>query len=70
MAIITSITGRQPDEAEHARRRHLRTVMRALLDHDQPETRQTGGPVIMNDDQAIGADEAATSTVSPYETVA
>jgi hypothetical protein len=45
--------------------------MRALLDHHQPENtaRQTGGLVIMNDDQVDGADEAATSAVSPYETV-
>ena len=70
-AIITAITGRQPEEAEQAMRCHLRSVMRALIDHQQPGStaRQAEGRVIMNDDQAIGADEAATSTVSPYETV-
>jgi DNA-binding GntR family transcriptional regulator len=70
MAIIVAITGRRPDEAEQAMRRHLRSVMRALLDHHQPGyTRGTGEPVIMNDDQVAGTGEAATSTVSPYETV-
>jgi DNA-binding GntR family transcriptional regulator len=71
LAIITAITRRRPDEAEHAMRRHLRSVMRALLDHHQPgnTARQTGGPVIMNDDQVGRAGEAATSAVSPYETV-
>ena len=37
MAIITAITGRQPAEAEQATRRHLRSVMRVLLDQHQPE---------------------------------
>jgi DNA-binding GntR family transcriptional regulator len=70
MAIIVAITGRRPDEAEQAMRRHLRSVMRVLLDHHQPGyTRGTGEPVIMNDDQVAGTGEAATSTVSPYETV-
>ena len=71
VAIITAITGRRPDEAGQVMRRHLRSVMRALLDHDQPGStaRQTGGLVIMKDDQVAGAGEAATSTVSPYETV-
>ena len=35
-AIITAITGRQPEEAEQAMRCHLRSVMRALIDHHQP----------------------------------
>ena len=71
LAIITAITGRRPDEAEHVMRRHLRSVMRALLDHHQPgnTARPTGGLVIVNDDQVAGAGEAATSTVSQYETV-
>jgi DNA-binding GntR family transcriptional regulator len=71
MAIITAITGRRPDEAEQVMRRHLRSVMRALLDHYRPgnTARQTGGLVIMNDGQVDGAAGAATSTVSPYETV-
>jgi len=70
-AIITAITGRRSDEAEQVMRRHLRSVMRALLDHQQPgnTARRTGGPVIMNNDEVTGAGEAATSTVSPYETV-
>jgi DNA-binding GntR family transcriptional regulator len=71
MAIITAITGRQPDKAEQVMRRHLRSVMRALIDHPQPGSaaRQTGGLVIMNDHQVDGAGEATTSAVSPYETV-
>lgn len=71
MAIITAITGRQPDEAEQAMRRHLRSVMRALIDHQQPGStaRQAEGRVIMNDDPVDGVSEAATSAVSPYETV-
>jgi len=53
MAIITAITGRQPAEAEQATRRHLRSVMRALLDQHQPRSTapQTEGPVIMNEDR-------------------
>jgi DNA-binding GntR family transcriptional regulator len=45
LAIITAIARRRPDEAEHAMRRHLRSVMGALLDHHQPgnTARQTGG---------------------------
>jgi hypothetical protein len=71
MAIISAITGRRPDEAGQVMRRHLRSVMGALLDHHQPGNimRRTGGLVIMNDDQVDGADDAATSAVSPYETV-
>ena len=71
LAIISALTRRRPDEAEHAMRRHLRSVMRALLDHHQPgnTARQTGGLVIMNADQVDGAGEAATSAVSHYETV-
>ena len=71
LAIIAAITRRQPDQAEHAMRRHLRSVMGALLDHHQPgnSARHPGGLVIMDDDQVDGAGEAATSAVSPYETV-
>jgi DNA-binding GntR family transcriptional regulator len=56
LAIITAITGRQPAEAEQATRRHLRSVMRALLDQHQPRStaRQTEGPVIMNEDPVDG----------------
>jgi DNA-binding FadR family transcriptional regulator len=70
-AIITAITGRQPDEAEQAMRRHLRSVMRALIDHHRPGStaRQTEGLVIMTDDQVDGVGEGATSAVSLYETV-
>jgi len=71
MAIITAITGRQPDEAEQAMHRHLHSVMRALIDHHQPgnTTRQTGGRVIMNDDPVGRSGEAGTSAVSQHETV-
>jgi hypothetical protein len=71
LAIIAAITRRQPDQAEHAMRRHLRSVMRALLDHHQPgnTARPAGGLVIMKEDQVAGAGGAATSAVSPYETV-
>jgi DNA-binding GntR family transcriptional regulator len=74
LTIIAAITRRQPDQpdqAEHAMRRHLRGVMRALLDHHQPGNtpRPAGGLVIMKDDQVAGAGGAATSAVSPYETV-
>ena len=71
MAIITAITGQEPDEAEHAMRLHLRSVMRALIDHRRPgrTARQTGGRVIMNDDPAGGSGEAGTSAVSQHETV-
>jgi DNA-binding GntR family transcriptional regulator len=56
LAIIAAITGRQPAEAEQATRRHLRSVMRALLNQHQPRSnsRQTGGPVIMNEDEVDG----------------
>jgi DNA-binding GntR family transcriptional regulator len=40
LAMITAIAGRQPAEAEEATRRHLRSVITALLDQhelDQPE---------------------------------
>jgi DNA-binding GntR family transcriptional regulator len=40
LAMITAIAGRQPAEAEEATRRHLRSVIAALLDQhrlDQPE---------------------------------
>jgi DNA-binding GntR family transcriptional regulator len=40
LAIITAIAGRQPAEAEEATRRHLRSVITALLDQhrlDQPK---------------------------------
>jgi hypothetical protein len=54
-------------------RRHLRSGIRALIDHHQPGStaRQApvGGPVIMTDGQLDGVREAATSAVSPYETV-
>lgn len=36
LAIIDAIAGRKPAEAEDAIRRHLRSVITALLDHDQP----------------------------------
>src|SRR5580692_12813985 len=42
-AIITAITGRQPGEAEQAMRRHLRSVMGALIDHHQPEAPRGSG---------------------------
>jgi DNA-binding GntR family transcriptional regulator len=37
LAIITAITARQPAEAEQAAREHLRSVIAALLDQQQPE---------------------------------
>ena len=40
MAIIDAIAGRRPAEAEEATRRHLRSVITALLDQhelDQPK---------------------------------
>ena len=36
LAIIDAIAGRKPGQAEDAIRRHLRSVITALLDHDQP----------------------------------
>jgi DNA-binding GntR family transcriptional regulator len=35
--MITAIAGRQPAEAEEATRRHLRSVIAALLDHQEEE---------------------------------
>ncbi len=37
LAMITAIAGRQPAEAEEATRRHLRSVIAALLDHQEEE---------------------------------
>jgi DNA-binding GntR family transcriptional regulator len=39
LAIITAIVGRQPAEAEEAARRHLRSVITALLDQHKEDTR-------------------------------
>jgi DNA-binding GntR family transcriptional regulator len=39
LAIITAIAGRQPAEAEEATRRHLRSVITALLDQPKEDTR-------------------------------
>jgi DNA-binding GntR family transcriptional regulator len=39
LAIITAIVGRQPAEAEEATRRHLRSVITALLDQHKEDTR-------------------------------
>jgi DNA-binding GntR family transcriptional regulator len=39
LAMITAIAGRQPAEAEEATRRHLRSVIAALLDHHKEDTR-------------------------------
>jgi DNA-binding GntR family transcriptional regulator len=36
LAMIDAIAGRRPDEAEQATRRHLRSVITALLDQPQP----------------------------------
>jgi len=71
LAIIAAITRRQPDQAEHAMRRHLRSVMGPYSITISPETppRPAGGLVIMKDNQVAGAGGAATSAVSPYETV-
>jgi DNA-binding GntR family transcriptional regulator len=37
--MITAIAGRQPAEAEEATRRHLRSVITALLDQPKEDTR-------------------------------
>jgi DNA-binding GntR family transcriptional regulator len=39
LAMITAIAGRQPAEAEEATRRHLRSVIAALLDQPKENTR-------------------------------
>ncbi len=39
LAIIAAIAGRQPAEAEEATRRHLRSVIAALLDQHEEDTR-------------------------------
>jgi len=39
LAMITAIAGRQPAEAEEATRRHLRSVIAALLDQPKEDTR-------------------------------
>jgi DNA-binding GntR family transcriptional regulator len=39
LAMITAIAGRQPAEAEEATRRHLRSVITALLDQPKEDTR-------------------------------
>lgn len=39
LAMITAIAGRQPAEAEEATRRHLRSVIAALLDQRKEDTR-------------------------------
>jgi DNA-binding GntR family transcriptional regulator len=39
LAMITAIAGRQPAEAEEATRRHLRSVIAALLDHQEEDAR-------------------------------
>ena len=38
LAIIAAVAGRRPAEAEEATRRHLRSVITALLDQDEEET--------------------------------
>ncbi len=67
--IITAVTGRQPDEAEQAMRRHLRSVMRALIDHHRPGStaRQTEGLVIMTDDQVAGSARARPRQSHPMK---
>ena len=44
LAIIAAITGRRPAEAEQAARQHLRSVITALLDQQQPEKQTHGAP--------------------------
>ena len=39
LAIIAAIAGRRPAEAEQAARRHLRSVITALLDQHKEEAR-------------------------------
>src|SRR5260370_1291846 len=38
-AMLTALAGRQPAEAEEATRRHLRSVIAALLDQPREDTR-------------------------------
>jgi DNA-binding GntR family transcriptional regulator len=42
LAIIAAITGRRPAEAEEATRRHLRSVITALLDQDKLDQHKLG----------------------------
>ena len=42
LAIITAIAGRRPAEAEEATRRHLRSVIAALLDQHKPGQHEPG----------------------------
>jgi DNA-binding GntR family transcriptional regulator len=44
LAIIAAITGRRPAEAQQAAHEHLRSVIAALLDQQQPETPTHGAP--------------------------
>ena len=44
LAIIAAITGRRPAEAEQATRQHLRSVIAALLDQQQPEKQTDDEP--------------------------
>jgi DNA-binding GntR family transcriptional regulator len=44
LAIIAAITGRRPAEAEQATRRHLQSVIAALLDQ-QEQQKQCAGPI-------------------------
>jgi FCD domain len=81
LTIIAAITRRQPDQAEyHQTTARPARARRAPLSsqRDEGPTRSpsarkhradSGGLVIMKDDQVAGAVGAATSAVSPYETV-
>lgn len=64
LAIIDAIAGRRPADAEEATRRHLRSVITALLDQPQPGDDGTGdasGPVTVTAYPARGAATPATS---------
>ncbi len=43
LAIIAAVTGRRPAEAEQATRQHLRSVIAALLDQQEPGKQADGG---------------------------
>ena len=71
LAIIAAIAGRRPAEAEEATRRHLRSVITALLDQPQPGNNSgtTGAGRHHEDRPSVGAAQARYLGISHFETV-
>ncbi len=59
LAMIAAIAGRQPAEAEEATRRHLRSVIAALLDQPELDRARGGHPVSQQESMLVVSAHAA-----------